>query len=153
MSSRLFREVRERRGLAYSVGSGYGYLADAGSFTVSAGVDREKIAETVKVCLEEMFRLRDVLVPEDELRLAKDHAIGRFRLSLETAHSLGQRHGELLLTKGAIETIDEAAAQMEAVTADDVRDVAARLLDEGKTHCSVVGPNIDEDEILKALAA
>jgi predicted Zn-dependent peptidase len=153
MSSRLFREVRERRGLAYSVGSGYGYLADAGSFTVSAGVDREKVAETVKVCLEEMFRLRDVLVPEDELRLAKDHAIGRFRLSLETAHSLGQRHGELLLTKGAIETIDEAAAQMEAVTADDVRDVAARLLDEGKTHCSVVGPNIDEDEILKALAA
>ena len=106
MSSRLFTEVRERRGLAYSISSGYGYLADAGVFTVSAGVNREKLSETIGVCLDEIQKLIDEPVPEDELRRAKDHAIGRFRLSLETAFSLGQRHGEQLLTKGKVETID-----------------------------------------------
>ena len=124
MSSRLFREVRERRGLAYSVGSGYGFLADVGTFTISAGVSRDKVRETIEVCVEEAVKLRDERVREEELRRAKDHSIGRFRLSHETAHSLAQRHGELLLTKGRIESIDDAVAQMEAVTADDVARVA-----------------------------
>jgi predicted Zn-dependent peptidase len=153
MSSRLFREVRERRGLAYSVGSGYGYLADAGAFTISAGVDRERIAETIRVCLSELDHLRDEPVPEDELARAKDHAIGRFRLSLETAHSLGQRNGELLLVRGQIETIEDAVAAMEAVTADDVQAVARRVLDREKVHCAAVGPALDEDEVAAVLAA
>jgi predicted Zn-dependent peptidase len=152
MSSRLFREVRERRGLAYSVGSGYGYLADAGAFTISAGVNRENVAETIQVCLAEAERFLSEPVAADELRLAKDHAIGRFRLALETAHSLGQRHGELLLTKGRIETIDEAASQMEAVTSEDVMEVAKRLMRREEAHCSVVGPRLDEEELANALA-
>ena len=153
MSSRLFREVRERRGLAYSVGSGYGYLADAGAFTISAGVNRDKLTETIEVCIAEALKMRDELVPADELRMAKDHAIGRFRLSQETAHSLAQRHGELLLTKGAIESIEDAVAQMEAVTAEDVQEVAKRLLSAEGFHCSVVGPALNEDELGNALGA
>ncbi|MEX2081500.1 MAG: pitrilysin family protein, partial [Dehalococcoidia bacterium] len=152
MSSRLFREVRERRGLAYSVSSGYGYLADAGVFTISAGVNREKVAEAITVCGEETRKLLDELAPEDELRKAKDHAIGRFRLSLETAHSQGQRQGEALLTRGKIETVDEVVAQLEAVTAEDVKAVAERVFATPR-HASVVGPRIDEDEVAKALAA
>ena len=151
MSSRLFREVRERRGLAYSVGSGYGYLADAGVMTISAGVNREQLAETIKVCISETMQMATDRVPEEELRKAKDHAIGRFRLSLETAQSLGQRCGELLITKGEIESIDAAVAQMEAITVDDVQKVARRLLDPAKLHCAVVGPKLDEDEIANAL--
>ena len=151
MSSRLFREVRERRGLAYSVSSGYGYLADAGVFTISAGVNREKLNETLKVCMDEAEKLVTDAVPEDELRKAKDHNIGRFRLSLETAFSLGQRHGELLITKGQIESVDEVVAQVEAVTADDVIRVARRLLDRSKLHAAVVGPNLDEAEVEAAL--
>jgi predicted Zn-dependent peptidase len=152
MSSRLFREVRERRGLAYSVGSGYGYLADAGVFTVSAGVNRDKLKETISVCLEETENLCNDYVPAEELRKAKDHNIGRFRLSLETAFSLGQRHGELLLTKGEIESIEQVVDQIEAVTADQVRDVARRVIDRKKLHCAVVGPDIDESEIAAAMA-
>ncbi|MFN0145688.1 MAG: M16 family metallopeptidase [Dehalococcoidia bacterium] len=152
MSSRLFREVRERRGLAYSVGSGYGFLADAGSFTISAGVNREKLAETISVCIAEMMTMVGALTPEDELRRAKDHSIGRFRLSLETAFSLGQRHGELLVTRGVIEDIDSFVAQIEAVTAEDIQRVGRRLLDPAKLHCSVVGPRLDEDEVANALS-
>jgi predicted Zn-dependent peptidase len=153
MSSRLFREVRERRGLAYSVSSGYGYLADAGVFTISAGVNREKLPETITVCLEEAEKLADELVPAEELRKAKDHNIGRFRLSLETAFSLGQRHGELLITKGWIETIEQVVDQVEAITADDVQKVARRLLKRELLHCAAVGPKLDENEIANAMGA
>jgi len=153
MSSRLFREVREHRGLAYSVHSGYGYLDDAGVFTISAGVNRDKLVETISVCVEEALKLKSEPVPAEEMRKAKDHTIGRFRLSLETAHSLGQRHGELLITKGEIESIDEFVAGVEAVTVDDVCAVAQRVLDPAKLHCAVVGPELDEAEIEGALVA
>ncbi len=152
MSSRLFREVRERRGLAYSIGSGYGYLADAGVFTISAGVNRDKLRETISVCLEETEKLLTQTVPPEELRKAKDHNIGRFRLSLETAFSLGQRHGELLLTKSAIESIEQVVSQIEAVTADEVTAVAKRVIVREKLHCAVVGPGLDEGEIEAAMA-
>lgn len=152
MSSRLFREVRERRGLAYSVGSGYGFLADAGVFTISAGVNREQLSETISVCLQETAKMANDRVPDEELRKAKDHSIGRFRLSLETANSLGQRHGELLLTRGAIEEIDWVVDQLEAITAEQVTAVAQRFLDPSRLHCAVVGPNLDDDEIGAALA-
>jgi predicted Zn-dependent peptidase len=151
MTSRLFREVRERRGLAYSVSSGYGYLADAGVFNISAGVNREQLTETISVCIDEAERLATDLVPDDELRKAKDHNLGRFRLSLETAFSLGQRHGELLITKDEIESIDDVVAQVEAITAEDVRAVAQRILARGKLHASVVGPDITVDEVEAAL--
>ena len=152
MSSRLFREVRERRGLAYSVSSGYGYLADAGVFTISAGVNRDKLAETISVCLDEAEKLSSQTVPAEELRKAKDHNIGRFRLSLETAFSLGQRHGEQLITKGEIESIDDVVRQIEAITADDVTRVAKRILKRELLHCAVVGPELDEAEIANAIA-
>jgi predicted Zn-dependent peptidase len=152
MSSRLFSEVRERRGLAYSVGSGYGYLSDAGVFNISAGVNRDKLAETITVCLEEAEKMASDLVSEDELRKAKDHTIGRFRLGLETAHSLGQRHGEQLLTRGEIESIDEYVERIEAVTRAEMRDVAMRVVDRRRAHCAVVGPNLDADEVAAALA-
>lgn len=151
MSSRLFLEVRERRGLAYSVSSGYGYLSDAGVFTISAGVNRDRLCETIQVCLAEADRLVREPVPPEELRKAKDHNIGRFRLSLETAFAIGQRNGELLLTKGRVETIDEVVAAIEAVTPDDIQRVAARIFDRAKLHAAVVGPNLDEAEIEAAL--
>ncbi|MCA9853509.1 MAG: insulinase family protein, partial [Dehalococcoidia bacterium] len=139
------------RGLAYSVGSGYGYLADAGVFNISAGVNRDRLAETITVCLDEADRMANEPVSEDELRKAKDHTIGRFRLGLETAHSLGQRHGEQLLTRGEIELIDEYVERIEAVTRDEMQRVAQRVINRAASHCSVVGPNLDRDEIAKAL--
>jgi predicted Zn-dependent peptidase len=153
MSSRLFREVRERRGLAYSVGSGYGYLADAGSFTISAGVNRDKLAETISVCLEEAQKLTGEAIPHEEMRKAKDHIIGRFRLSLETAYSLGQRHGELILTRGEVEPVEEFVAGIEAVTEDDVRKVEAEVIRRDAFHCAVVGPDMEDDEIAMSLGA
>ncbi len=151
MSSRLFKEVREIRGLAYSVGSGYGYLADAGSFSISAGVNREQLAETISVCMDEAEKMKGVDVPDEEIRKAKDHTIGRFRLSLETAYSLGQRHGELMVSRGEIETIEEFVNGIEAIGPAEVKAVANRIFDRSKFHCAVVGPKLDEEEIANAL--
>jgi len=153
MSSRLFREVRERRGLAYAVHSSYGLLADTGIFTIAAGVDRNKLAESIQVCLGELEKLAAAPVPEEELRKAKEHAVGRFRLSLETAHAVGQRHGELLLTRGEIEDVESVVAALEAVTAEDVQRVASRIFRAEAVHCAAVGPDLNEDELANLLAA
>jgi len=131
------------------VGSGYGYLADSGSFTISAGVERQKLEEAISVCLYEARRIADELVSDEELQRAKDHTVGRFRLSLETAYSLGQRHGEQLLTRGSIETIDDFVAGIEAITSADVQRVARRLLGGRPFHCAVVGPRPDDDAIAR----
>lgn len=66
--------------------------------------------------------------------------------------SLGQRHGELLLTKGAIESVEQVVSQIEAVTADEVTAVAKRVIVREKLHCAVVGPGLDEGEIEAAMA-
>lgn len=151
MSSRLFREVRERRGLAYSVGSGVSRYHDTGSLSISAGVSPEKAAEATSVILEECRRLIDEPVGEDEMTKARDFAIGNFRLSLETPMALGQRAGELLLLDGDIEPVEQVVDRIAAVTADDVRRVARRVFDQEAIAMAAVG-KVDEAGLDAAIA-
>lgn len=153
MSSRLFKEVRERRGLAYSVGSSYGRMIDTGLFSIHAGVTREHLMETIEVCLEELEKLVVEPVPADELERAREHAVGSYRLSLETAFSLGQRAGEQLLMHGEIEPIEDVVARLEAVNADDVQRLARRIFRRDNVAVAVVGPEADLDGVRTAVAA
>lgn len=153
MSSRLFKEVRERRGLAYSVGSSVSRHSDTGTLTVSAGVSPENGVEAVRVILAELEKLVEEPVLDDELTKARDYAIGSFRLSLESTMSLGQRAGESLLTLGEIEPIESVVEKLRAVTSDDVMKVAQRVLIRERAALAVVGPNVDEPAFLDALAA
>ena len=147
MSSRLFKEVRERRGLAYSVGSSVSRHADTGTMSISMGVTSENMHEAITVSLAELRKLIDAPVPEDELTKARDYAAGSFRLGLESAMSLGQRAGESLLMLGEIEPVEEVVANMYAVTAVDVQRVARRLFRDDNLALSVVGPHADADEL------
>lgn len=147
MSSRLFKEVRERRGLAYSVGSGTSRYLDTGTMSISMGVTREHMHEAITVTLHELRRLIDQPVEEPELDKARDYAAGSFRLGLESAMSLGQRAGESLLMLGEIEPVDEVVAQLKAVTADDVQRVAARIFRNDNLALSVVGPSADVSQL------
>jgi predicted Zn-dependent peptidase len=97
--------------------------------------------------------MADEEVADDELSRSREHTVGRFRLSLETAYSLGQRHGELLLTKGEIESVDEFVAGIDAVRPADIKRVANRLLARGPLHVSVVGPRPNEDVLAAAVGA
>lgn len=147
MSSRLFREVRERRGLAYSVGSSASRHSDTGMFVVSAGVSPEKLSEAVTVIFEELEKMREEDVGADELKKAIDYTVGSFRLSLESSMALGQRAGESLLTLGEIEPVDSVVEKLRAITADDVKRVANRVINRGRSALAVVGPGIDESAL------
>ena len=153
MSSRLFKEVRERRGLAYSIGSGVTRYNDTGVMSISAGVSAEQVPETTQVIKAELMKLVDEPTGEEELTKARDYTTGTFRLSLETPMALAQRTGELLLMLGEIETIDDIVERLQAVTAEDVQRVAKRLFRDDNFSMSLVGPGADESVLGKALAA
>ncbi len=152
MSSRLFKEVRERRGLAYSVSSGATRYQDIGTLTVSAGVTRQHQEEALRVILAELHRLVSEPMPEDELQRTKDFAVGSFRLSLETPMALGQRRGNQLLQDGEIEPADVTVERLRAVTADDVRRVAERVIGPAQFALAVVGPSASSDTLDAILA-
>lgn len=153
MSSRLFREVRERRGLAYSIGSSFARYMDTGLFSVSAGVSPERVDEALAVILAELFKLTHELVAEDELKKAIDYSVGSFRLGLESTMALGQRAGEALLTMGEIEPIEAVVEQLRSVTAEDIRRVAQRIFRRGCMALSLVGPYQGENAIETLLSA
>ena len=153
MSSRLFKEVRERRGLAYAVGSGLSRHNDTGLLSITAGVSPEKLREATQVIVEEVFRLSEEPVPEQEMTRARDYTVGTFRLGLETTMALAQRAGENLLTTGEIEPIEEVVAKLEAVTADDVMRVARRLFRRDGVSAAAVGPGASQEEMAALLAA
>jgi predicted Zn-dependent peptidase len=152
MSSRLFKEVRERRGLAYSVGSSVSRHSDTGMLGISAGVSPENVAETVKVILEELEKLVQEPVGQDELTKARDYTVGSFRLSLESPMSLGQRAGESLLTLGEIDPIETVVERLRAVTSEDLTHVSQRLLRRDKVALALVGPDVEEGALLEVLA-
>ncbi len=153
MSSRLFKEVRERRGLAYSVSSSVSRHKDTGVFAVTAGVSPEKLTEAATVILEELAKVTQEAVPEGELTKARDYTVGTFRLSLETPMALAQRAGEQLLTLGEIEPIETVVEKLESVSADDLLRVAQRVLVPENTTLAVVGPDLDDERLLALLAA
>ncbi|MBF6600995.1 MAG: insulinase family protein [Dehalococcoidia bacterium] len=151
MSSRLFKEVRERRGLAYSVGSGTSRYNDVGTMSISAGVTLEHLEEATQVVRDELFKLTSAPPEAAEAARARDFATGNFRLGLESTMALAQRAGESLLMTGAIEQVDDVVAQLAAVTPDDVQRVASALFRPGAFAAALVGPGGDAshlDEIL-----
>ena len=153
MSSRLFKEVRERRGLAYSIGSSVSRYNDVGVLSISAGVSADKVTETTKVIKAELMRLVNEPVGDEELTKARDYTIGNFRLGLETPMALAQRAGDQLLMLGGIEPIESVVEKLRGVTADDVQRVAKLIFRKGNYSMAVVGPGADEAELAQLLAA
>jgi predicted Zn-dependent peptidase len=152
MSSRLFLEVRERRGLAYYVyGLNHSYT-DAGSLFSQAGVDLSRVDEAVKVIVEEFRRMAEETVPPDELEKARSLAKGRFVLQTESPQGLilfGLRR-EVLEGKAA--EPEELLAGLDAVTAEDVQRVAQDIIGSGALHLAVIGPFDEDERFAQALA-
>ncbi len=141
MSSRLFQNVRERRGLAYAVFSGLSAYRDAGNVTIYAGCANEAVPEVIDVCVEELRGMKSAPVADAELRRAKDHLKGSLMLSLENTAS---RMSHLARQEIYFErhfTLDETLAGVERVTAADVTRVATDLFSDGSLAATVVGPS------------
>jgi predicted Zn-dependent peptidase len=152
MSSRLFTEVRERRGLAYYVyGINHSYT-DAGSLYAQAGVDINRIDEAVTTIVAELRRIADDAVPAEELAKAKNFAKGRFVLQLENPQGLilfGLRREVL---EGEAAEPDSVMAELDAVTSEDVQRVAQDLIAEKRLHLALIGPFDDADRFESLLA-
>ncbi len=139
MSSRLFLEVREKRGLAYDVHSSVEHFRDCGALTVYAGVAPQKVARAIETILAELGRIRDG-VPDDEMNKAKEMAKGRLLLRMEDTRAVAGWIGIQELLRDRILDVDDVIALMEAVTPVDVQRVARQLLMTERLNLSIVGP-------------
>ncbi|HEY8439575.1 MAG TPA: pitrilysin family protein [Candidatus Limnocylindrales bacterium] len=140
MSSRLFLSVREAQGLAYDVSSGLVDYADAGSLEVSAGVDPDRLPAALDAVLAELARLRDELVPDDELAKTKAYLAGGLELRMDETRHLASWIGGQEALHDRVLTLDEALAEVAAVTADAVQRLAARLFVDDGLRLAAVGP-------------
>ena len=138
MSSRLFQNVREKRGLAYSISSGVTAYSDAGILTVYAGTSVDSVDEVVRLTIEEFRRLKGEPLPAEELRRAKDHLKGSLMLSLENTGSRMSHLARQEIYFGRHFTLDEIMGGIEAVEADDVQRIADEIF-AGELSMSVLG--------------
>jgi predicted Zn-dependent peptidase len=150
-SSRLFREVRERRGLAYSVFSLFSQLVDTGEVAVYVGTRPDRVAEAVAVLADELRRLQDEPVGDDELERAKENVKGRTALSLESTSARMHRLGSSVLMGVPVLSPDEIMERIEAVTAEDIGALARELYAPERLSAAAVGE--DEDAFRASLEA
>jgi predicted Zn-dependent peptidase len=152
MSSRLFQEVREKRGLAYSVYSFSSQHADTGEWGVYAGCLPAKTEEVLAICREEIAKVIDAGLSDEELDRGKGQLRGSIVLGLEDPSSRMSRLGKSELVYPRLEPVEEVLAEIDAVTHDQVRDVAALVLGQPMA-LAVVGPFDSDDAFTAALAS
>ena len=152
MSSRLFQEIREKRGLAYSVYSFNSQHADVGLWGIYAGCQPAKADEVLAICFDEIAKICDGGLTADELDRGKGQLRGSIVLGLEDPASRMTRLGKSDLVYSRLEPVDEILARVEAVTLDDVRDVANAIMTKPKA-LAVVGPYDDADSFAAAIAS
>ncbi|MHA6763179.1 M16 family metallopeptidase [Streptacidiphilus sp. PAMC 29251] len=140
MSSRLFQEVREKRGLAYSVYSYASSYADTGLFGIYAGCQPKRVEEVLKICREELQRVAEQGITEEELSRAIGQISGSTVLGMEDTGSLMSRVGKAELCYGTHLSVDDLLAKISAVTLDDVREVASSVLGAYQPSLAVIGP-------------
>ena len=140
MSSRLFIEIREKRGLAYDIHSGVTHFQDCGAFMIAAGVDPKRVYAAVDTILAEVGRLKET-VPDAELDKAKRLSTGTLMLRMEDTRAVSAWAGAQEMLLGGVLEVDEVIESVNAVTAEDVRRVANELLQTEKLNLAVVGPS------------
>jgi predicted Zn-dependent peptidase len=139
MSSRLFQEVRERKGLAYDVHSSLSQYRDCGSLTVYCGSEPARSAEALDAIMGQMSSLRDGF-PEEEVERAREYSKGRIMLRMEDSRSVAMWQGGQEILLGKVSTVDQVLESIDAVGVEDVNRVAREMVREDQLNLAVVGP-------------
>ncbi|MBN1862044.1 MAG: insulinase family protein [Dehalococcoidales bacterium] len=151
MSSRLFTEIRERLGLTYSIHSYVEHFFDTGSLNISAGVELRKLETATSAIREQLHQLKEG-VPEEELIRAKEFSKGRLLLRMEDSRSVaGWLGGQEILTERIL-TTDQIIAIIDAITTEELKELARELIADSKLHLAVVGPVTEDEPLAKLLA-
>jgi len=149
MSSRLFAEVRDKLGLAYSIHSYVEHFLDSGAVIIYAGVELKNLSTAVRVILEQLSQLRE-RVPESELSKAKELSKGRLLLRMEDSRNVaGWVGGQEILTERIL-SVDQVVAIIDAITVDELKQLAEELMVGSQLRLAVVGP-VGGDEPLEEL--
>jgi predicted Zn-dependent peptidase len=150
MSSRLFSEIRDRLGLAYSIHSFVDHFLDTGSITIYAGVKPKNLKVTITAILEQLSRLKET-VPEAELSKAKELSKGRLLLRMEDSRSVAGWAGGQEVLLGQILSVDQVMSIIDAITAEELKELAHELLLERQLRLAVVGPVVENEPLDKLL--
>ncbi len=151
MSSRLFTEVREKRGLAYYISTDSEVEPDAGFLVTAAGVRKEQVQEATRVILEEYRKTTQELIPTEEFQKAKDNIKGKLALSLESSDAKASFYGLQELLENATCTPEEVYGKINAVTQEDVRALAKDIFMPSKINLALVGPSPDHEKLSQLL--
>ena len=151
MSSRLFQEVREKRGLAYYIRTGIEAAADSGYLVTQAGVANTKAEEAITAILNEYKRIRDVKISEEELTRAKEHIKGNTLLNLETSDETASFVAGQEVLKKEILMPEEFFAKIDEVTIDDIQRVSQDIFKSEKLNLALIGPFKERDKFEELL--
>jgi len=147
MSSRLFYQIRERRGLAYYIHSGISSYSDVGLFEVSGGVNLSKVKEAVSCAIVEIEKIKSEKVTNKELTSAKENMIGLTDLAFEDSRRVASFYGMRETLYGKIKTVEEIGKEIEAVTVDDILTVAKKYFLDEQMKLSVIGPFKEKEKV------
>jgi len=146
MSSRLFTEIREKRGLAYTVQAGSEHYRDTGYSMVRAGVEPKNVNKTIALTQKEVEKMAKKGVTARELADAKTHIRGRIQLSLEDSSSVANWYAKQALFAEKIVTPDEKLAKVDAITSEQIQDVAKKVFYWNKVRIAIIG-DVDEKSV------
>ena len=147
MSSRLFIQVRERKGLCYSISASHQSLDDTGVFTIMSGLEKTRLKEAVEIIWEELQKTVNAPVEEEELQRAKDYISGKTVLSMEDSSNEANWYGKLWLYKQKLQSPEERLQEIQSITTEDIQRVAKKLFDPKHMAASVIGPFENKDEL------
>lgn len=151
MSSRLFQKMRDEMGVCYYVRSGSDELTDHGVFSISAGVDKNRLIESVEAILGECRKFVAEPMSAAELRKVKDYLTGNMYLGIESSDAVAEYCGMQEVLKGEVKKPADIAAKIEKVTAVDVQKVARDIFKNESLNFAVIGDVQDKDALQKAL--
>jgi predicted Zn-dependent peptidase len=151
MSSRLFTEVRVKRGLAYFINSDLSPYQETGSLVIRAGLDRERIIEALGVIIDELRKLKKYGVSQDELFRAKDYFEGKLLLSLEDSINVASWYGKSKLLLSKIISPEEKIKKIKAVKKEDIQRIACKLLQKKALNLAIIGPFKNRQSFLQVL--
>ncbi len=147
MSSRLFREVREERGLAYEIGTSLKFLQDTGAFVVHAGIDNRRVSEALEVILQQLRELKKNKVGREELMRAKEYYVGQLLLALEDTADHMLWLGENVASLNKFLRPEEIIRRVKEVEPDDLKRLANKILQERSLNLALIGPLKDKDKL------
>jgi predicted Zn-dependent peptidase len=150
-SSRLFNEIREKRGLAYEIGTQVKCLNDTGAFIIHAGVDNRKVEETLKLIFQELHKVKDKSLNFDELKRAKEFYLGQLMIALEDTMDTMLWIGESTLTLNKTYTLNQIIKEIKRIEPADLVEVSHLIFKEEKMNLALIGPLKQKEKTIENL--